>query len=378
MIYFDNAATTLVDENVLATFNKITKEIYANAASPHAFAKQSDAYLNKARSAILALLHLNDSYEIIFTANATEANNLGIIGYCLANPYNGKTIITTKIEHASVLEPIKYLQENHGYNVLYVDLDEYGHVNIEHLNNLLNEDVCLVAIMAVNNEIGSVNDLKAISETINSKNPKTVFYSDTTQGIGKVELKCNLCDMFCLSAHKIHGLKGCGMLVKKRKIRIIPFLHGGGQEGGLRSGTVDVAGAYCLAKALQIASISLKNNEKYVKTLFDRLYDKLDERKDLFLINSSKYGTPYILNFSLCDRKASVVTEALSMRGFMVSSVSACSSKKEPYSYVLEALGKESFAFHNSIRISFSHLNTIEEVDSFYETLINILKEIRK
>lgn len=378
MIYFDNASTTLVNEEVLNTYNKISKELYANPSSPHIFAKESEAYLAKARNAILSLLHLNDTYEVIFTSNATEANNLGVIGYCLANPRNGKRIITSKTEHASILEPIKYLVDNFGYIIDYVDVDEYGKVKIDSLKNLITNDTVLVCLMCVNNELGTINDIEKIKNVINEKNDKTVFYSDSTQAIGKADLRFNVCDMLCLSSHKIHGLKGAGVLIKKRKLKLVPSLHGGGQEGGLRSGTVDVAGAYCLAKALQISIISLKNNEKHVKQLFNSLYNLLSTREDLFIINSPKDASPYILNFSLTDRKASVINEALSMKGIMVSSVSACSSKKEPYSYVLAAIGKNENEAKNSLRISFSHLNTLEEVNIFFDTLINILKEIRK
>lgn len=378
MIYFDNASTTLVNEEVLNTYNKISKEFYANPSSPHIFAKESEAYLSKARNAILSLLHLNDTYEVIFTSNATEANNLGVIGYCLANTRNGKRIITSKTEHASILEPIKYLVDNFGYVVDYVDVDEFGKVNVDSLRNLINQDTIMVCLMCVNNELGTVNDIEQIKKVINETNDKTVFYSDSTQAIGKTDLRFNVCDMLCLSAHKIHGLKGAGVLIKKRKLKLIPSSHGGGQESGFRSGTVDVAGAYCLAKALQISIISLKNNEKHVKTLFDSLYNLLSTRSDLFTINSPKNASPYILNFSLKDRKASVINEALSMKGIMVSSVSACSSKKEPYSYVLTAIGKSENEAKNSLRISFSHLNTLDEVNIFFNTLIDILKEIRK
>ena len=378
MIYFDNAATTLVNKEVLNTYNKISLELYANPSSPHAFAKESDAYLARARNAILSLLHLNDTYEVIFTSNATEANNLGMVGYCLANPYNGKEIITTKVEHASVLEPLKYLEDNHGYTIHYVDVDEFGKVDIDHLKSLINKNTVLVSIMSINNELGTINDLVAIKEAIKNKNENTAFYSDSTQAIGKADLKFNSCDFLCLSAHKIHGLKGAGVLIKKRKLRIAPFVHGGGQEGGLRSGTVDVAGAYCLAKALQISVISLKKNQNYVQNLFNHLYAKLEENDQLFLINSPKNSSPYILNFSLKTAKASVVTEALSMKGIMVSSVSACSSKKEPLSYVLLAIGRNEDEAKNSIRVSFSIDNTVEEIDTFINTLIEICMEIRK
>lgn len=378
MIYFDNAATTLVDKEVLNTYNKISLQLYANPSSPHSFAKESDAYLSKARNAILSLLHLNDTYEVIFTSNATEANNLGTIGYCLANPYNGKEIITTKVEHASILEPLKFLETNHGYKIHYVNVDEFGEVDLIHLQSLINENTVLVAIMSVNNELGTINDLAKIKEIIKNKNEKTAFYSDSTQAIGKADLKYNSCDFLCLSAHKIHGLKGAGVLIKKRKLRIVPFVHGGGQEGGLRSGTVDVAGAYCLAKALQIAVISLKNNQNYIQKLFDHLYTKLKENEELFLINSPKNASPYILNFTLKTAKASVVTEALSMKGIMVSSVSACSSKKEPLSYVLLAIGRNEEEAKNSIRVSFSKENTIEEIDILIDSLKEICAEIRK
>ena len=378
MIYFDNAATTLVNKDVLNTYNKISTELYANPSSPHAFAKEADSYLSKARNAILSLLHLNDSYEVIFTSSATEANNLGMVGYCLANPHNGKHIITSKVEHASVLEPLKYLENNHGYIIDYVDVDEFGRVNLNHLKQLINKDTILVSLMSINNELGSVNDLVAIRKIIDEINEKTAFYSDSTQAIGKADMKFNVCDFLCLSAHKIHGLKGAGILIKKRKLKINPSIYGGGQEGGLRSGTNDVAGAYCLAKALQISIISYKKDTNYIKNLFDHLYTLLLSRDDLFAINSPKDDCPYILNFTLKEAKASVVTEALSMRGIMVSSVSACSSKKEPLSYVLLAVGKTENEAKNSIRVSFSSLNTIEEVDILFNALVDICTEIRK
>ena len=373
-IYFDNAATTKPLDEILSTYEKVAKEYYGNASSIHFLGAEAFNLLNKASEQILNNFSLN-GYEVIFTSGATEAINLAIKGYCLMHQNRGKHIITSVYEHPSVLESIKQLEENFGFIVTYLDIDSDGHIDYEQLKNSITKETILVAIMAVNNEIGSINDARKIKELIKDKN-KIVFFMDTTQAIGKIKLDYSLLDMFVVAGHKIHGLKGTGCLIKKRSIDLLPLNSGGGQQENLRSGTIDLPGAISLSRAIRLINQDLDNNFKKVVLLRDSLLSYLEDNKDYFEINSS-YENPYIINFSSKYHKASVIVEALSRRGIYVSSISACHSKKEKFSYVVDALKKDKKIAKNTIRVSFSYDNTLEEVEVLKEELHKIIGEIR-
>ena len=373
-IYFDNAATTKPLDEILSTYEKVAKEYYGNASSIHFLGAEAFNLLNKASEQILNNFSLN-GYEVIFTSGATEAINLAIKGYCLMHQNRGKHIITSVYEHPSVLESIKQLEENFGFIVTYLDIDSDGHIDYEQLKNSITKETILVAIMAVNNEIGSINDARKIKELIKDKN-KIVFFMDTTQAIGKIKLDYSLLDMFVVAGHKIHGLKGTGCLIKKRSIDLLPLNSGGGQQENLRSGTIDLPGAISLSRAIRLINQDLDNNFKKVVLLRDSLLSYLEDNKDHFEINSS-YENPYIINFSSKYHKASVIVEALSRRGIYVSSISACHSKKEKFSYVVDALKKDKKIAKNTIRVSFSYDNTVEEVEVLKEELHKIIGEIR-
>lgn len=368
IIYLDNAATTLPNKDVVALYNEIELNHFGNSSSIHGLGVDSLTYLNKARESILNSLKLKN-YKVYFVGSSTEANNLAIKGYCHKHSNRGKHIITTNVEHPSVLECFKALEED-GFKVDYLKVNEKGVVNPEDLEKLMDNETILVSVMAVNNEIGSINPIHKIKEIV-SKYPKAVLHVDTTQAIGKVDFDYNDCDMFVVSSHKIHGLKGAGALIAKANVTFDPIIDGGGQEDGLRSGTVSVAQACCLAKAVKNL-FPLKK----VDNLREFLVKSLGNLEGIEL-NSNDECSGYFVNFSLKNKKASVVVEALSNKGIYVSSVSACHSKREASSYVVKAIGKSEELAHNTIRVSLDKSNTIEELEIFVKELKNILEAIK-
>ena len=372
-IYFDNASTTIAKPEVLEAYNKAKTQFFANPSSIHMLGQEADRLLQKAREQILNTLGVKND-ELIFTSGATEANNLAIKGYAFRYQNRGKHIIVSNIEHPSVLETVKQLEEQFGYDVTYLPINAKGVVEVETLKAAIRKDTILVSIMAVNNEIGSINPIGEIADLLEAY-PLIAFHVDATQGIGKIRLPLDKVDMFSFSGHKIHGLNSSGCLIKKKKIELLPLLNGGGQENGFRSGTNDVALAVSLAKAVRFEYENLDKNYAKLVQIAEKLKDFVKKHDDLYELNSS--DNPYIVNFSLKNKKASVVVEALSFNGIMVSSVSACKAKEEPMSYVVKALGKTDALAHNTIRVSFSADSTLEEVDIFIKKLSEIVEAVK-
>lgn len=373
-IYLDHAATTKPYDEVVSLYTRMESEIYGNSSSIHGLGIEALSYLNKARESILKSLKLNKGYKVIFTSGATEANNLAIIGYCLKHQNRGKHIITSNVEHPSVLECFRYL-EKLGFNVTYLKINKNGVVDPSELEKAMTKETILVSLMSTNNEIGSMNDLKKLSQIVHAY-PKAVFHSDTTQSVGKDNVDYSLLDMFVISGHKIHGLKGSGCLVLKDKIELEQRVFGGGQEDGLRSGTVPVSLCCSLAKSLQIIQAKIPAESRRISKIYQQFLDKI-KNIDGVELNSTSSSSPYILNFSLTKKKASVVVEALSNVGIYVSSVSACNSKKEASSYVVSALGKSDVLAHNTIRLSFGEDNKEEDVSVFAREFNKIMENIR-
>lgn len=371
IIYFDNAATTKPNDEVVVLNNHIIADFFANPNSIHALGIKANHEIYVAKESILKHFKLT-KHKVMLTASSTEANNIAIKGYCLNYQSRGKHIITTEIEHPSVLECFKQLEEKFGFEVTILKVDNHGQISLSELENSIRKDTILVSVMAVNNEIGSINPISKIAEVVH-KFPKVNLHVDTTQAIGKLDLKYSNIDMFVVSSHKIHGLKGSGALIYKNTLSFLPLISGGGQEDGFRSGTQNVANAVTLAKAIELTK---DENIKNMEALRDRLISKLMQIPNIHL-NSDEKCSPYIINFSLTKKKASVVVEALSMRGIYVSSVSACNSKKEASSYVVKALTNSEELAHNTIRVSLSKDNTIEEIDIFIDELKQILETIR-
>lgn len=371
MIYFDNAATTRPSLAVLECFEKENEQCFANPSSRHAYGREAYRKLENARLSILKSLSLSNDYRVLFTSGASESNNLAIKGIAKEYLRRGKRIITTQVEHPSVLEAFRSL-EKEGFEVIYLPTKEDGTVDPETLKENMNKETILVSIMATNNETGSNNDVLALSKIVHTF-PKAFFHVDVTQAIGKRDLPYSSIDLFSFSGHKIHGLKGTGALILKKNVTLLRQIDGGDQEYFFRAGTDNLPGDETLAVALEEATKNFQDNIAHAKEISSFLREEL-EKNDEILMNSPLEGSPFILNFSLKRKKASVVTEALSHEGIYVSSVSACNSKGEPISYVLEAMGFSKERAMNSIRLSFSRENTLEEAKTFLNTLQNILE----
>ena len=375
IIYLDNAATAKVDPEVLDSYNQITLKYFANPSSIHSLGQEASRLLDKSREQILNVLKLTH-HEVIFTSGATEANNLAIKGYCFANRTRGNHIITSASEHPSVLNTVMELQD-FGYEVTVLPVNENGAIEVKTLKAAIKENTILVSLMMVNNETGAINPIKEVGEYL-KKFPKIAFHVDMVQAIGKIPLDFENIDMFSIAGHKIHGLLGSGLLVKEKKIILKAINNGGGQENNLRSGTNTLALSASLAKALRIAISNQAKDYEHVKTLSKRLLDYLKDNQDKYFINSHFEENPYIVNFSLLHHKASVVVEALSNRGIMVSSLSACHAKHEDYSAVVYAMTNDLNIAHNTIRVSFGRDNTVEEVEDLIKNLEQIIKEIKQ
>ncbi len=376
IIYLDNASTTLVDPDVLSTYNEVNKSYFGNASSIHYLGEESKRILQKGNELFLKILNLDSNYEIIYTSGATEANNLAIKGYCLKNKKRGNHIITSSIEHASILETFKQLHDEFNFDVTYIPVSSDGQISVDKIKNAIRKDTILVSIMGVNNEVGTVEPIHLIAKLL-SNYPKIVFHVDAVQAFGKININYKEIDMFTISSHKIHGLKGTGALVKKKNIDLLPLLSGGGQQNNLRSGTLDVPGIISLIKAARLIKEKQIKNFDVVNNLFMELYTYLHEHQDLYHINTVGFANPYILNFSLLSKKASVVVEGLSNMGIMVSSTSACHARNETISYVVKQMNNDPLIYSNTIRVSFSSLNTLKDVDALISGLDKLIKGLK-
>lgn len=377
IIYLDNASTTKLDPSVKEVFSSALDKYYANPSSVHKLGQEASYLLNKTKDEILALLKCLD-HQVIFTSGATESNNLAIKGVCLRYSSRGKHIITSSYEHPSVLETFRQLEKEFGFTVTYLSPNSKGVIEPSEIEKAIRKDTILVSIMGVNNEIGAINPIEEIADML-KKYPKVIFHSDVAQLVGKTNksINFNKIDLLTISAHKMHGLVSSGALIKRKKIELLPLASGGGQEYNYRSGTNDLASALAFKKTLELVLVHQKERYEHVLGLSNRLVSYLRVNPELFELNFPELFNPYIINFSSIKKKGSVVVEALSNAGIMVSSISACHSSKEKGSHVVSSLGKSESISHNTIRVSLDYLNTVEEIDTFMSTLDKIIKDIR-
>ena len=375
IIYLDNAATSKVNSEVLSSYNQIVIRYFANPSSIHYLGQEASRLLEKSREQILSLLKLTH-HEVIFTSGATEANNLAIKGYCFANRNRGNHIITSAVEHPSVLKTFEQLKE-FGFDVTVLPVNKEGKIEVNSLKAAIKDNTILVSLMAVNNEVGAINPIKEVGELLKNY-PKIVFHVDMVQAIGKIDIDLTNVDMFSVAGHKIHGLLGSGLLIKEKKVILEPISTGGGQENNLRSGTNTLALSASLAKALRLVIKSQKEDYQKISNLRDYLLNYLKDNPEQYHINSLDKDNPYIVNFSTLNHKASVVVEALSNKGIMVSSLSACHARNEDYSYVVYAMNNDMKLAHNTIRVSFSNENTVDDVNALIRALKSIIKEIKQ
>ena len=362
MIYLDYSATTKTDDKVLDTFVKCSKDFIGNPNSLHKLGVESKNIIDKSTEQVKNILNIDD-YDVIYTSGSSESNNLAIKGICEKYKNRGMHIITTSLEHSSIYGPIDYLVDQ-GFTVDFVDLDENGLVDLNDLKYKITEDTILVTINAVNSEIGLLQPIKEISKIVR-KHPKCFFHCDMTQAIGKVKIDVNDCDLASFSAHKFFGIKGIGVLLKKKKINITPLIHGGKSTTVYRSGTPCLPLIVSLARALRLALTDLDKKYNDIKVLNKKVKDELSKYKNV-RINSNDSCIPHILNISVLGVKPETMLHALEKYEIYISTQSACSSNTTVSKAVM-SLTKNKERASSSIRISLSYKTTKEEITEFLE-----------
>lgn len=369
MIYFDYTATTPIDKEVLDTYIRMQKNFFANSSSAHRLGQESAFMIEKARTQIKETLGIA-SHDVIFTSNATEANNLAILG--IAYKYKTGKIITTKIEHPSVYNVCRHLEEK-GYEVVYLDVDKNGVIDIEQFKAELNSRVILVSIMWINNIVGSIQPILEIIQAL-KKYKKAKLHVDAVQGLGKVEHTFSLddVDMFTYSAHKLYGPKGVGCLFVKNTIDIHRTLFGSSIQRGIKPGTLDVALCVSCAKSLTKYYTKTNENNKVVTKIRDMFIKKIQEQENILIHSNANFCSPYIVNISVLNQPAETVLRALEQREIYVSSGSACSSKIIAPEKTVFAMTKDENLAKKSVRISFCANTTKNEVQSLVQALISI------
>ena len=361
-VYLDAVSTTSLNNEVKETYKKLLDEYYCNSDALYDDGVAIYAMQEKSRNIIAEYFGVKKD-EVIFTAGASEANSLAIKGLCFRHPER-KHLITSIYEHSSVYNSFKQLENEFGYDVTYLYPDKDGHITADMVKNALRDDTLLVSIMQVNNEIGAINNIEEIARIV-KKHSGTYFHSDITQGVGKIDVDMSEIDMASFSAHKIHGLKGSGVLLKKEFVELLPIVSGGQQEFGIRGGTSNALANIVFAKTLRLADENKNKYHDYIDELNKTLIDGL---KDIVTINYDK-GLKTLINIST-PIQSEVMLNALNDKGIMVSSKSTCGSRKNELNRTLSALNiDEDYA----LRVSFDYTNTKEEIAYFIETLKEIL-----
>ncbi|RUT36409.1 cysteine desulfurase [Paenibacillus zeisoli] len=377
MIYFDHAATTPPSEEVLRTVNEVMTRHYGNPSSLHRLGEDSDKLLRRAREVCAASLGVQ-SAEIIFTSGATESNNLALKGAALQYRNRGNHIITTAIEHPSVYECAKQLQVL-GFDVTFLPVNGEGKVTAEEVMDAIRPETIMVSIMHVNNETGSVQPIEVIGLQLMATQPKVLFHVDGVQGYGKVpiSLKESGIDLYSLSAHKIRGPKGTGLLYVKEGVSLFPLLAGGGQERGMRSGTENVPSVVGMAKAVRLAGVGVQARMLKLNALRKQFIEGLIEIPEVILHSSLEGSAPHIISFSLPGMKAEAVLHMLEEDGLMVSTKSACSSKAAEPSRILLAMGASEAAASSGIRVSLGEEHTEQHIELLLASLNKAVSRLR-
>ena len=369
MIYFDNAATTKIYDDALTSYVQVSQKFFGNPSSLHQLGVDAHQVLTKARAQVASLLSVQPE-EIFFTSGGTESNNWAIKGTALEKSVFGKHIITTKIEHPSVLQTCKQL-ERFGFEVTYLDADSKGIVNVEQLKESLRKDTILVSVMAVNNEVGAVQPIAEIAKVL-EEYPSIHFHVDAVQALESASqlLALGRIDLLSLSAHKFHGPRGVGIMYKKFGRKIQALLTGGGQEKGERSTTENLPGIVATTKALRMALEEKSVTSELRSQLWKELVTKPEIR-----IFSPEDGASHVLCFAIKGVRGEVVVHAFETHGIYISTTSACSSKKADSSSTLYAMDVPTEWATGAVRVSFSNDNTKEEVEQFINVLHQLMKQ---
>lgn len=391
-VYMDNAATTRVYDEVVQLMNTIMQQDYGNPSSLHMKGVEAERYIRHAREILARILKVEEK-EFIFTSGGTESNNLAIIGGAFANQRQGRHLITTRVEHASVYQPMMFLEQM-GFEVTWLPVDKYGLVDLEALKAAVRPDTILVSMMCVNNEIGTIEPIEDAAAIVKACNPATLFHVDAIQGFGKVVLhpkKLGI-DMLSVSGHKIHGPKGTGFLWVRDKVKVQPLILGGGHQKGMRSGTENVPGVAGMARAAEIEYTDFENKLSHlydVRSYFIEQIEKLEGTvvnggRDRGCLNlpvedrREACAAPHVVSVSFEDIRAEVLLHALEEAHIYVSSGSACSSNHPAISGTLKAIGVEKRFLDATVRFSFSFDTTKEEIDECIAQLRRLLPMLRR
>ena len=371
MVYLDYSATTPVDDRVLETFSKVCREYPGNSNSLHSLGIKSKQLEDYATENIAKMLNVKPS-EVIYTSGASESNNTAIKGICLKYQNRGKHIITTYLEHSSVIAPLNYLT-NLGFEVDFVKIDDNGLVDLNDLKRLLRDDTVLVSICMVDSEIGLKQPIKEIANILKNY-PKCFFHVDCTQALGKIPVDLSCVDLASMSGHKIYGMKGIGLLIKKENVQIEPLIHGGKSTTAFRSGTPALPLIVSLMKAMELILPNVDKNLEYISKLNKKVCDKLKEYP-LVHINSTENSMPHTINFSLRKIKPETFLHALDSNDIYISTKSACSSANSKSNSVY-ALTKDEELSNHSLRISLSYKTTEEEINKFFQVFDEWYKKL--
>ena len=386
-VYLDNAATTRVRPEVAELMVKVMEEDYGNPSSKHTKGMESERYLKAAREQIAKTLKCKPQ-EIIFTSGGTESNNMAIIGTALKRSRRGKHIISMSIEHAAVYKPMEFLISQ-GYEVEFIGVDSEGHIDLQKLEESIRPDTILVSVMAVNNEIGSVEPIDRIGEIIKSVNPQCYFHTDCIQAYGKLKLRPKAwhVDMLSVSSHKFHGPKGCGFLFIDEKCNVSPIIFGGGQQKDMRSGTDNVPGIAGMGLAAEMYYHDFDRIHENLLAVKGRLIERLSAM-DGVTVNTGKTFeselpsgigfAPHIVSAGFLGVRAEVLLHALEEKGVFVSSGSACSSNHPQISGTLQAIGTKKELLDSTLRFSFGIYSTVEDADYAADCIEELLPVLRK
>lgn len=377
MKYFDHAATTPPHEDVIRTVAEVMAQHFGNPSSLHRSGEDSGKLLSKAREVCANALQVSPD-EIIFTSGATESNNMAIRGVMAGYRHRGNHIVTTSIEHPSVYETCRHL-EKQGCEVTYVPAQADGTVSAEDVVSAIKEDTVLVSVMHVNNETGAIQPITEIGKALKKLYPRVMFHVDGVQGFGKLPLSIrdSRIDLYSLSAHKFRGPKGIGLLYVREGVGLEPLLTGGGQEGGLRSGTENIPYIVGMAKAVRLAT----ERQPFLAEQLAKLNQELSEglqRLTGLEMNSSGHGAPHIVHFSYPGMKAETMLHMLEEEGILVSTQSACSSKRSEPSRVLLAMNRNMDSALSGIRISLGEEHTEEDVRQLLRAIEHTMGRLQR
>ena len=372
-IYLDAASTAEMHPEIIQDAESIMKNYYQNADSLHQGGQRVSRLILDSQEQLAKDLHVLP-HEIFYTSGGSESNSWAIQGIAFANQHKGKHIITSQIEHASILNTCKSLEENFNFEVDYLPVNELGCVDAKVLEKHLREDTVLVSLFAINNEIGSMNNLKDLAETI-KRHSTAYFHVDGIQALGKKEIEMRQIDAISYSAHKIGGLKGSGLLIKRAGVPCLPIIYGGQQQEGLRGGTRDNASVILWAKTYRLAKEDYHKNYEKIQNIQSYLWDFFDQQEGI-VIHSPKEGSPYIFNLSILNVASQIMMNALNAEGIFVSAQSTCHSKHEKSS-VLKAMAVDEASLNSSIRLSFSNSTTLEEIKYTCQKIMEIKNYVK-